>query len=151
MLIRMTLKDNDFTELLETFSNDLIRKLLSFPLSAEKEKEIKEKSNRIDSLNEEDSQELYAFYLKNFNYTTEMNNILNPNLCEKPNQEQEKVVLESVREHFKYYLESCLLEEDTKNCISSSFEVNISHSYEDRWENGEVVYYSSTNNKYLIN
>ena len=126
MILRITVRDNDFTEDLEKFAEEImlypsIKKYVS-ELSTDKALEF---LNRLDRFRE-------LFY-NTEKYTPELAN----ELCSM------------VRENFELWVTYCMPNHEwwsneeakrTKEMLINDFQVKFQKSLTPKWENGEVVY-----------
>ena len=154
MIVRMTLGDNEYTNILEAFSKNLTERLLSFPLSLKYEifiNGLQDKKKRNKPITEQEEEYLFGYYQENCDYQDKMNAILNPILCMYPNEAQIEKVKESVKKHFDCFVERLHVPETIQRSLRNRFTVDILAVYQDEWENGSFVYYFIRNNKYLIN
>jgi hypothetical protein len=123
MILRITVNDNDFTEYLEQFAEDIelfdyTRKLTTDNMS-------------IDALYEHiKSKERFRELFYN---------------TEKYTPEFAKELCDMIRKYWEIWVTSCLkLEEwqddDTREYLIKEFKVKFQKSLTPKWENGEVVY-----------
>ena len=120
MIIRMTLDDNDFTEFIEKFADRLFLNLMHYV--PENPDDIIEMNDAIAKLlvtQEKYSPDIIAFCVG---------------------------IIEEL--WYKYVKECSELKTDTEYLINK-FKVSMSTTYEEKWENGEAVYYFTSNQHYI--
>ena len=132
MIIRVSFNDNDFQELLESqFRYGLSTVFLTV------------KSQYVNSESEED--------LKKYKEV----NILQDNILHKINTEnkltldEKEQLINIIKEAYKIEIET-KYKRSNKEYLLKSLDVKIISSYKDKWENGEVLYYFSTPDTYII-
>lgn len=114
MIIKMTVHDNDFAEFLESFAKNLKAKMI-----------CNDNSTRDDRCKTVD------IFSKSAN-------------DEVLTDEDESFICSQVNEIFSKYLsQTYFLNEETKHYLISNFCVEIVDSFQEKWENGECVYYFS--------
>ena len=122
MIIRMTVKDNDFSYLVENFAQSLFSRITKLP-------------RNIESM--EPDEQLAC--LREFR---RVDRLLNPNVTENHTEEEKALICDKVREAFDEYVSSIKgLDAYTILYLSERFSAKIITSMEDKWENGEVVYW----------
>lgn len=123
MILRITVNDNDFTEYLEQFAEDIELFNYTRKLTAE--------NMSVDALYEHiKSKERF----RELFYNTEK---YTPELAEE--------LCNLIRKHWEIWVTNCLkLEEwqddDTREYLIKEFKVKFQKSLTPKWENGEVVY-----------
>ena len=131
MIIRMTVDDNDFTELLENFADDL-RKLLfdetKYTYQNDNNPEI---LRQLIETEETIRQTLWADSIKDVT-------------------DEGKTLLKA-RLHIMWgkYVDSGEQEDRIKDYLKKDFDCSFSFKFEDKWENGEVVYYFTGADKWI--
>ena len=115
MIIKLTFKDNDFTHILEDYTNKIfdITYFNSITEFAEFKNNIKKYENDI--------------------------------LTRTEIQELKEMLEKQIRKNCKKYLEK----QNSSDYLIRALEVKIVKAIEDKWHNGEVVYYFTSNMKYL--
>lgn len=138
MIIKMTVRDNDFAELLESFSKNLTMKLLTYYLKNSK-------------LPEDSIEEKLKKSRENFDNYDRVNTILNPNtdVKLKKNSEDYNFLKNTIEKEFEEYLINKKVSKDSKEYLLNNFKVEISYEMIDKLENGEVVYYFTTQNVFI--
>ena len=122
MIIRITVKDNDFGEILEDFVRNLSNRMTRVPDNIEN-MQPKEQIAFIRSLNK-------------------IERLLNPNVTEQLTEDEKSLICGRVKEVFGEYVYSLKeLSIYTIVYLVTNFSVEITNSMEDKWENGEVVYW----------
>ena len=123
MLLRITVNDNDFTEYLEQFAEDIELFEYTRKLSAD--------NMSIDALYEHiKSKERFRELFHNTEKYT-------PELAEE--------LCDLIRKHWEIWVTSCLKlkewqDDDTREYLIKEFNVKFQKSLTPKWENGEVVY-----------
>lgn len=128
MIIRMTVYDNDFTGLIERFCTDLWYNLF-FGLNSEVPKD------------EDSIETIFNWRLRR----EEIQKLLNPNVTEKLDDEGEWRIISEVLHLWRRFTSS----HPSYDYLTREFKVAIQYKMEDKWENGEVVYYFTTNQKFI--
>lgn len=131
MIIRMTVEDNDFTEMLEDFATDL-RKLFFQETKSSYENDYNpEILRQLIEAEETIRQTLWAESVKEVT-------------------DEGKTLLKA-RLHIMWgrYVDSGEQEDGVKDYLKRDFKVDLSFNFEDKWENGEVVYYFTTADKWI--
>ena len=127
MIIRMTLGDNDFGERLASFAENLMSRLL----------DVWKDAVRIGNKDKE------KFF-----------DLLSPEAYPRLDKDQKKLVCEAVRdawETFVYKYAPCGGKNDRlRHYLLTNFQVSITYTLHEKWENGEVVYYFTWAQKYII-
>ncbi len=129
MIIKMTVTDNDFTQEIERFCKNLISDLLF--KTAPKEMSTEETSE---------------FYIKQ----NKVLEILNPNITDKLTDEDKATVISAVFKQWYEYVDTHNFSERIKKYLKENFVCNLLQRFTDRWENGESVYYFTTNQKWIV-
>jgi hypothetical protein len=136
MIIRMTVKDNDFSVLLEQFAENLVVNV--YPKTPSKRPSMLEE---IDIQNSTDWFETFYRLKKILN--DDDNDILK-------NKDDYNFLANCIKKSFENFLnEKTKRTNDTKEYLLKNFEVKLQYQFKDKWENGEVVYYFTTNNKFI--
>lgn len=120
MIIRLTVEDNDFGNVMKNFLSNLDGRMTALPSN------IRELG--IDT------------QLEILNNINKINKLLNPNVTEKHTEEEKTFLKEKIIESFAKYVLTCK-DEDTANYLIKNFSVDIIDSMEDKWENGEAWYW----------
>lgn len=116
MIIRLSVSDNDFQELLEKYASNLF-----FNLGEDGEKLTTD--NAIEKWHMQDK----------------INQILNPNIGKKMTKEDEEFLEERIRKSFAYFCEK--RKPSSKDYLVSKLTVKFLKSMTDKWENGEACYW----------
>ena len=131
MIIRMTVEDNDFTEMLEDFANDLVKLFFQ-----------ETKYNYENDYNPEILHQLIKTeeMIRQTLWAESMSEII----------EEGKTLLEA-RLYIMWgrYVDSGEQEDRIKDYLKRDFKVDISFNFEDKWENGEAVYYFTHAGKWI--
>lgn len=127
MIIRITVNDNDFTEILENFADVLFDKLY---LGSGKKMDF-ETSKII----------------------MEIQSIINPNITTNITKEQSVTLRGAVFLAWCDYIDALpttdLMTDHTKDYLKKNFEVSVGYEFTDKDENGEAVYFFTTNQKWI--
>ena len=70
----------------------------------------------------------------------------NDNLSEKEKQKLKKLIENQIRTNCKKYLKK----QNSSDYLIKSLEIKIIETIADKWQNNEVVYYITSNMKYLV-
>ena len=131
MIIRMTVEDNDYTELLEDFADNLKAHFFQ-----------ETKSNYENDYNPEILHQLI-----------ETEETIRQTLWSSSAKEvtNEGKTLLKARLHIMWgkYVDSGEQEDRIKEYLKKDFKVKLGFKFEDKWENGEVVYYFTNANKWI--
>ena len=130
MIIRMTLNDNDFTQEIERFAKNLFDRLYW-------RKDV--------SFYDNDYNKWYQAH----KVQEELQRLLNPNITDSLTDEDKTAIKAKVFLEWWDFVDGLNFKEDTKKYLKKDFECSISYNFKDKWENGEVVYYFTTNQKYI--
>lgn len=120
MIIKMTVDDNDFSEILEKFGKNLFMNVLKYP----------------DNIEELDSS-IQISILKEIRL---VDRLFNPNVTEDHTEEEIQLIKKRVKDSFALFIHK-RVSEDTERYLLDNFQVNVVKSMEDKWENGEMVYW----------
>ena len=127
----MTVEDNDFTELLEDFAGDLRKHFFQETKSAYENDYSPEIIRQLIETEETIRQTLWADSIKEVT-------------------DEGKTLLKA-RLHIMWgkYVDSGEQEDRIKDYLKRDFKVKLGFKFEDKWENGEVVYYFTGANKWI--
>lgn len=79
--------------------------------------------------------------------------VMNPNITSSLTDEDKVLLREAVFLEWCDYLDSLPVDDEmdaeTKEYLKKNFVVSVSFRFTDKWENGEVVYYFTTNQKWI--
>lgn len=128
MIIKMTVNDNDFTQSLENFCENLFVKLCF----RQDPKEITDET-----------------ISKHYETQREVLRILNPNITSELTDEDKLVIRFVVFEVWCNHIDEQNMSEHTKKYLKDNFKCSVSFDFKDEWENGEAVYYFTTNQKWI--
>ena len=131
MIIRMTVEDNDFTEMLEDFADNLFERLYIESSLVVNEFYDPEMLHRLIEIEETIRKTMWAESMDDI--TDEAKTLL-------------KAKLVSI---WCKYVDSTKKEDRIKAYLKRDFTCSFSFSFEDKWENGEVVYYFTTAKKWI--
>ena len=116
MIIKLTFKDNDFTPLLENYTNKIFD--IGYYNSINEYSEFKRKIYKYES----------------------------DNLSEKEKQQLKKQIENQLIINCRKYISS----HKKAEYLIKSLEIKIVETITDKWQNNEVVYYITSNLKYLV-
>ena len=123
MIIRATFNDNDFTDSLERFFDNIAARLMAL---ADKKRE--------------DARERYDEFLR-------LENLV---FAEEILEESRDEVVSVIRDAILLFLkERRGIGDDMLSYLKDNLEVSIIGSVEDKWENGEVVYWFRNADKWI--
>lgn len=129
MIIRLTVKDNDFNDIMKGFIREFPLGITSLP-------------NNISDLEMQESLKL----LEKMNYIDRI--LLNPNKTEHCTEEDKAIIIEQIKKSFTEFVNTRISDYYAKYLINN-FEVEIIKSMEDKWENGEVWYWFQHSGSFL--
>ena len=130
MIIRMTVHDNDFTGIIESFSRNLANKIMFA-------RDMDPDENPND------------WYEKEFLPKKTIRDIIMNH--EELTDEDKALMKAAVIIEWANYVPHAFHDdkEDSEDYLKRNFEVTISDTYVDKWENDEVVYYFTNPNLYI--
>lgn len=120
MIIRLTVEDNDFGDLMNIFLKKFPGVITKIPSNIEN----METQNQLDTINE----------------IEEIDKLLNPNITEKHTNEEKMVLIRRIVKAFSEFVYN-YTDEHTAEYLEKRFKVEIVDFMEDKWENGEVWYW----------
>lgn len=129
MIFRITVNDNDFTDILERFANNLF--------------------DRIYWAKDKPEMDSTEWYEKIYKPKQEIQKLMNPNITSNLTDEDKVVLRAAVFLEWCDYVDNLPNRDDTKEYLKKNFEVSVGFDFTDKWENGEVVYYFTTNQKWI--
>lgn len=129
MIFRITVNDNDFTDVLEKFANNLF--------------------DRIYWAKDKPEMDSTEWYEKIYKPKQEIQKLMNPNITSNLTDEDKVVLRAAVFLEWCDYVDNLPNRDNTKEYLKKNFEVSVSFDFTDKWENGEVVYYFTTNQKWI--
>lgn len=74
---------------------------------------------------------------------------MNPNITSSLTDEDKVVLRAAVFLEWCDYVDKLQNRDGTKEYLKKNFEVSVGFDFTDKWENGEVVYYFTTNQKWI--
>ena len=131
MIIRMTVEDNDYTEMLEKFANNLFERLYIESSLVLNEFYDSETLHKLIETEETIRKTMWAESMDDI--TDEAKTLLKAKL----------VII------WGKYVDSIEQEDRIKDYLKRDFTVSFSFNFEDKWENGEVVYYFTHADKWI--
>ena len=131
MIIKLTVNDNDFTEVLEGFANNLIDRIRDFY------------RERPDGMNELD---YYRAYRERERGITA---VLGRETKESLTKEDKILIKLAINTAWIKYIDRLHKEEKTKDYLKDNLKIKIGFDYTDKWENGEAVYYFTMSQIYI--
>lgn len=129
MIFRITVNDNDFTDILERFANNLF--------------------DRIYWAKDKPEMDSTEWYEKIYKPKQEIQKLMNPNITSNLTDEDKVVLRAAVFLEWCDYVDNLPNRDNTKEYLKKNFEVSVGFDFTDKWENGEVVYYFTTNQKWI--
>ncbi|MBE5881826.1 MAG: hypothetical protein E7289_05935 [Lachnospiraceae bacterium] len=115
MIIRLSVEDNDFQEVLERY-------LSKFYLNIDK----------VDELTTENAMDSWKLYKK-------INGMLNPNCHYKLTKEDEVFLEKQIRDSFSFWCKNNYPKDE--EYLSKNLTIKFLKSMTDKWENGEACYW----------
>ena len=131
MIIRVSFNDNDFQELLESqFKFGLVTPFLTI------------KSLYVNASD--------AIHLKKYKDVDDLQTKITRKIFaeKKLTKTEQQQLIDIIREAYSIKIENNYTH--AKTYLMKSLTIEIISSFKDRWENGEVLYYFSTPDKYII-
>lgn len=133
MIFRITVNDNDFTMVLEKFADNLF--------------------DRVYWARDKPEMGSTEWYEKIYKPKQEVQKLMNPNITSSLTDEDKAVLRAAVFLEWCDYIDSLPVDDEmdteTKDYLIKNFEVAVSFDFTDKWENGEVIYYFTTNQKWI--
>lgn len=131
MIIRMTVEDNDYTELLEQFADNLFQKLFIESVMALNKDCSAEILRTLIETEESIRKTFFADSMKDIS-------------------DEDKILLKA-KLHIIWgkYVDSMEKDERIKEYLKRDFNCSFSFTFEDKWENGEVVYFFTHPKKWI--
>lgn len=136
MIIRFSVEDNDFQELLAKYASNL------YLYISEDGEEF-----AVDTVNSWDVQKKVNKILDKYDIRKKVNEILNPNMHHKITKEDEFFLEEQIRKSFAYFCEKRC--PSSKDYLVSKLTVKFMKSMTDKWENGEACYWFQNSNQVI--
>lgn len=134
MIIEYTLKDNDYTQVIEQYLEEYGPFLAIFFSTIDEHIEFKKDIARYDNLknNSPEQKELKSKLTKTL-------------------KQKFKAYINSIAENSNWNTGAITAKEliDSRPYILKNIKIKIVHSITDKWQNGEVVYYFTSNMKYI--
>ena len=115
MIIKLTVKDNDFQEVLEKY-------LSKFFINIGKTREVTTEN-----------------VVEEWQIEKRINKILNPNINDTLNDEDKKFLEEQIKKSFSFWCKSNYPK--SEEYLSKNLQVSFLTSMTDKWENGESCYW----------
>lgn len=132
MIIRLSVNDNDFTQQIEPYMKNFvcyIRELMP-------EQDLGENPT---------FEQVYAWRLRD----KRINSIMNPNITAILTDKDKKYIVQQVRNTFVTYCDNHF-DKDTAEYLKKNLNVKVLSRVEDKWENGEAIYWFQHADKYII-
>ena len=121
MIVKMTVKDNDFGDILENFARNLNNRITKLP-------------RNIEKMEREEQLEYIRLLRK-------IDRLMNPNVTENHTEEEKQLLIEKIKEVFSTYVKNVCKDKSDADYLIGKFKVEIIESMTDKWENGEMVYW----------
>ena len=128
MIIKLTVRDNDFQKLIEHFVSDWHFYHFNIPT-------VDEALGCI-----ENTEELLENVRLSFD-ADKFRDLINPNYKLCISEEDEKFIIDYIKRRFNKFLEAMDMEAKTKEYLIDAFDVDILSCFYDADENGESFYY----------
>lgn len=121
MIIKLTFNDNDFTDMLFSFAKKMYVYLTAGvrPTSTLNSEELRK------------NREEWKIY----------NDLLNPNVKSSYTEKEKEFIIKRCRDVLEEYIIYYSVDESTTNYLKKNLKIEILKTLEDKWENGEVVYW----------
>lgn len=132
MIIRLSVNDNDFTQQIEPYVKNFvcyIRELMP-------EQDLGENPT---------FEEVYNWRQRD----KEINRLMNPNSSVVLTDKDKKVIVSQIKRTFGVYCDNHF-DKDTSNYLKKGLNVKVLTRIEDKWENGEAIYWFQHADKYII-
>ena len=132
MIIRLSVNDNDFTQQIEPYVKNFvcyIRELMP-------EQDLGESPT---------FEEVYNWRQR----YKEINRLMNPNSSVVLTDKEKRVIVSQIKRTFGVYCDNHF-DKDTANYLKKGLNVKVLTRIEDKWENGEAIYWFQHADKYII-
>lgn len=143
MIIRLTVNDNDFTQVLEKYLNNKIFNLTLDLMDKAQKLQEKREANKNDEkvLNKyRKAMEAYA------DAESKLREVFNVNNHNPLTTEEKDFLKERLQTSFDYYIKRYNKPQE----LVGKLRVKISDTFTDKWENGEVVYWLQSSNTLVV-
>ena len=143
MIIRLTVNDNDFTQVLEKYLNN---KIFNLTLDLMDKAQILQEKREA---NKDDEKVLKAYNDAMSAYAdaeSKLREIFNVNSHNQLTTEEKDFLKERLQTSFDYYIKRYNKPQE----LVGKLKVKVSDSFTDKWENGEVVYWLQSSNTLVI-
>lgn len=128
MIIRLTVEDNDFGDLMNIFLKKFPGVITKLPYNIEN-MEIQEQFDAISEIRKIDK-------------------MLNPNITEKHTKEEKKILIKRIIKVFSEFVYN-YTDESTAEYLEKKLKVEVVDFMEDKWENGEAWYWFQNSGIFL--
>lgn len=141
MIIKLTIKDNDFTYILSSYLSKIRKNILcDLNLICE---ELHKKEKQGIEINTRG-------FINYYEESEKVNTILNPNITEVLMNEDKKYLINRINSSFKVYLQTyTTLDKSTVLYLVHGLKISFPKHIEDKWENGESVYWLQHSNNVI--
>lgn len=132
MIIRLSVNDNDFTQQIEPYVKNFvcyIRELMP-------EQDLGENPT---------FEEVYNWRQRD----KEINRLMNPNSSVVLTDKDKRVIVSQIKRTFGVYCDNHF-DKDTANYLKKGLNIKVLTRIEDKWENGEAIYWFQHADKYII-
>lgn len=132
MIIRLSVNDNDFTQQIEPYVKNFvcyIRELMP-------EQDLGENPT---------FEEVYNWRQRD----KEINRLMNPNSSVVLTDKDKRIIVSQIKRTFEVYCDNHF-DKDTANYLKKGLNVKVLTRIEDKWENGEAIYWFQHADKYII-
>lgn len=143
MVIRLTVNDNDFTQVLEKYLNNKMFNLTLDLMDKAQNLQEKREANKHDEKvlkAYNDAMSVYA------DAESKLREIFNVNNHNQLTTEEKDFLEERLQTSFDYYIKRYNKPQE----LLGKLKVKISDTFTDKWENGEVVYWLQSSNTVVI-
>lgn len=124
MIIRATVHDNDFNDVMNSYFRNFINRFLDF-----------------------DDDELNDDPIGVMKKTKQLMYLVNPNNQINYTDEQKQIIINRIQETFNAFVDET--EKENSDYLKRKLKVTIHNSFNDQWENGEVWYWFLHSKAYI--
>lgn len=143
MIIRLTVNDNDFTQVLEKYLNNKIFNLTLDLMDRAQDLQEKRESHKDDEKVLSQYNDAISKYA---DAESKLREIFNVNNHNQLTTEEKEFLKERLQTSFDYYIKRYNKPQE----LLGKLKVKISDTFTDKWENGEVVYWLQSSNTLVI-
>lgn len=132
MIIRLSVNDNDFTQQIEPY----VKKFVCYIRELMPEQDLGENPT---------FEEVHSWRQRD----KEIIRLMNPNSSVVLTDKDKKVIVSQIKKTFGVYCDNHF-DKDTANYLKKGLNVKVLTRIEDKWENGEAIYWFQHADKYII-